>query len=247
MIKLPNIFIIDFYYLLFCYNTYINLEIELLQLLNKKYNTNIKYDFTDEINNELIIRPDFKLFIDFLKSNYKNTEIFIYLQQDNYDYYPISEDIIFDKLDINKLKLYSMNNFFDIICDNLKTKYPSLIKNKKKVYDTQLTIFTTQKSTIKQLDKTIKCPTYNYEYYYDIYEKIINKYHINPTIFDNKEILRFCENNEIPIYNKNGSIYQKDLLYQNILKLYNYKKYQLSENSKKEDTFFKDYIKENQK
>ena len=60
-------------------------------------------------------------------------------------------------------------------------------------------------------------------------------------------ILTFCENNKIPIHNKNGSIYQQDLLYQNILKLYYYREYQLSDYSIKEDTFFKDYINENQK
>ena len=39
-------------------------------------------------NNELIIRPDFKLFIDFLKSNYKNAEIFIYLNDAIISIYP---------------------------------------------------------------------------------------------------------------------------------------------------------------
>ena len=248
MIKLPHIFIIDFYSLLLTNNnTYINREITLIQQLNEKCNTNIKIDFTDEIKNELIIRPDFKLFIEFLKSNYKNAEIYIYINENILKYYPISVDIIIDefKLDAKKIKLYSMNNFFDIIIDNLKVKYPSLIKNKQKVYDTQLSIFTSSVSIVSELDKTIKYPTYNYSYYYDICEKIINKYKIKPEVFDNKEILKFCQKNDIPVYNKNGSMYQKDLLYQKLLKLFYYKEYQLSEYSKKEDTAFIDYIKLN--
>jgi hypothetical protein len=248
MIKLPYIFIIDFLYLVLCYNTYYNKEIELITLLNNNCNTSIINDFSDEINNELIIRPDFKLFINFLKSNYNNAEIFIYLRDDDemISIYPEIEKYIDKYENINKLKLKSLNNY-DIIVDNLKVKYPSLNKNKKKVFDTQLSIFTTNDNLdLKKINKAIKCPQYNYEYYYDIYDKIINKYNINPSVFDNKHILTFCENNKIPIHNKNGSIYQQDLLYQNILKLYYYKEYQLSDNSIKEDTFFKDYINKNQ-
>jgi len=75
IIKLPHIFIIDFLYLIFCYTTYLDKEIELIKLLNEKCNTNIKPDFTNEMEKELIFRPDLSLFIDFLKSNYKNAEI----------------------------------------------------------------------------------------------------------------------------------------------------------------------------
>jgi len=241
MIKLPNIFIIDLYCVLGWTEIMIR-EISLIELLNEKCNTNIKADFTDEIKNELFFRPNLDIFIEFLKSNYKNAEIFIYSNEAIINYMSISEDYIIDKYDLNKFKLYSMNNFFDIIIDNLKIKYPSLIKNKQKVYDTQLSIFTYEKSEISKLEKTITYPYYNYMYYYDIYDKIINKYKIKSEVFDNKDILIFCEKNEIPFYNKNGSIYQKDLLYQNILKLFYYKKFQLSEYSKKEDTNFIDYI-----
>jgi hypothetical protein len=223
MIKLPNIFIIDFYSVL-CWTDIIIREISLIELLNEKCNTNIKADFTDEIKNELFFRPNLDIFIEFLKSNYKNAEIFIYSNEAIVNCISISEDYIIDKFNLNKLKLYSMNNFFDIIIDNLKVKYPSLIKNKQKVYDTQLSIFTYEKSKISKLEKTIIYPHYNYMYYYDIYDKIINKYKIKSEVFDNKDILIFCEKNEIPFYNKNGSIYQKDLLYQNILKLFYYNK-----------------------
>jgi hypothetical protein len=44
-------------------------EIILIELLNKKCNTNIKADFTDLA---------YIFFIEFLKSNYKNAKIFIY-------------------------------------------------------------------------------------------------------------------------------------------------------------------------
>ena len=77
MIKLPHIFIINFKILFCSDDKCLNDEINLSKLLNLKSNTNIINDFTDEVKKELIIRPDFKLFIDFLKSNFKNAEIFI--------------------------------------------------------------------------------------------------------------------------------------------------------------------------
>ena len=241
MIKLPHIFIIDFN-LISCYTDYLGKEIELIKFLNEKCNTNIKHDFTNELEKELIIRPDFKLFIDFLKSNYKNAEIFIYIPDWAYIYFS-NIDIIYKKFEnINKVKLFLVNNYFDIIIENLKDKYPSLHKNKQKVFDNQLIIFTTELSDMKEFEKSLKCPQYKYIYYYDIYDKIINTYKINPNIFDNIDVLKFCNINKIPVHNKNGSIRQKDLLYQNILKLYYYKKYKLSDDSNKEDTFFKDYI-----
>lgn len=248
MIKLPHIIIIDFVYLIFCYSTYLDKEIELIKLLNKKSNTNIKPDITNEIEKELIFRPDFTLFIDFLKSNYKNAEIFLYIPAHMYHDYSNIDIILNNKYEkINKFILTSMHNYYETIIEILKDKYPSLNKNKQKVFDNQFIIFTTHNSNIKDYEKTIICSDYEYTYYYDIYDKIINTYKINPNVFDDTYVLKFCEQNEIPIYNKNGSIKQKDLLYQNILKMYYYKKYKLSEVSKKEDTFFKDYIKENQK
>jgi deoxyribodipyrimidine photolyase len=143
---------------------------------------------------------------------------------------------------INKFILNSMHNYYDIIIEQLKDKYPSLNKNKQKVFDSQLTIFTCKNSLIEKYEKTTICFNYEYEYYYDIYDKIINTYKINPNVFDNIDVLKFCVSNKIAVYNKNGSMYQQDLLFQNILKLYYYRKYKLSEVSKKEDTFFKDYI-----
>ena len=243
MIKLPHIFIIDFWYLNFCYTTYLDKEIELIKLLNEKCNTNIKPDFTNEMEKELIFRPDFTLFIDFLKSNYKNAEIFVYLPEDIYHNYSNIDIIINNKYEkINKFILNSMHNYYDIIIEKLKDKYPSLNKNKQKVFDSQLTIFTCKNSLIEKYEKTTICFNYEYEYYYDIYDKIINTYKINPNIFDNIDVLKFCVSNKIAVYNKNGSMYQQDLLFHNILKLYYYRKYKLSEVSKKEDTFFKDYI-----
>ncbi len=78
-------------------------------------------------------------------------------------------------------------------------------KNKQKVFNNQLIIFTTHNSNIKN--------------YYNIYNKI------------NYNVLKYCEQNEIPIHNKHGSIKQK---------------YLLSEVSKKKYVFI-DYIKDNKK
>ena len=222
MIKLPHIFIINFKILFCSDDKCLNDEINLSKLLNLKSNTNIKNDFTDEVKKELIIRPDFKLFIDFLKSNFKNAEIFILYNKYSNDYTDFIDinSIIEGYENINKVILNSMDNYYEKIIDNLKIKYPSLNKHKQKVFDTQLTIFTDKSFQQEKQDNIIICPTYYYNYYYDIYDKIINKYNINPTAFDNKEILEYCSKNNINVYNKNGSLYQRDLLYHNIAILY---------------------------
>ena len=79
--------------------------------------------------------------------------------------------------------------------------------------------------------------------YYDIYEKIITKYKMDPKIFNNKDILKYMEDNNIYICNKNGSVFQKDKEYISLSHMYKKKHSQLSsELSKNTDTYFKDLI-----
>lgn len=66
---------------------------------------------------------------------------------------------------------------------------------------------------------------------------------MDPKIFNNKDILKYMEDNDIYIYNKNGSLHQKNKDYVNIANMYKTKHSQLStELSKYTDTYFKDLI-----
>jgi len=68
---------------------------------------------------------------------------------------------------------------------------------------------------------------------------------MDPKIFNDKEILKYMENNYIYVYNKNGSNLQKNKDYINIANMYKKKHSQLStELSKDTDTYFKDLITE---
>ena len=124
-------------------------------------------------------------------------------------------------------------------------KYPLLKidKNKKKVFDSQLVFIDDIPNNLKDYPfKQIICPEYNYKPYYNIKEKIIKKYNINSDIFNNKEILEIFEKYNIPIYNENGSVYQKDIEYIQLSEILNIRAAQITSNTSLNDTFFKDLI-----
>jgi hypothetical protein len=78
--------------------------------------------------------------------------------------------------------------------------------------------------------------------YYNIKEKLIYKYNINPEIFNNTEILNMFEKHNIPIYNENGSVYQKDIEFIHIHEILKIRLAHLYSNNSLNDTFFKDLI-----
>jgi hypothetical protein len=261
--KLPYIFILDIDNTIIgnvdnCINESIILQyiFKYCKMNNIVANCDKNLDIIDELN-EGLLRPYFIDFINFIKSKYKNIEIYLYTRS-SYDWINNSgfidniEKIVkikfnkpyFTKEDtLNKQKL--LGNIYDVIIDKLIKKYPllKLDKNKKKVFDSQLVFIDNIPNNLNDyLDKQIVCPEYNYYPYYNIKEKIIKKYNINPEIFDNNEILKVFENENIPIYNKNGSIYQKDIEFYHINEILNIKKSQILSNSTLNDTFFKDLI-----
>ena len=73
----------------------------------------------------------------------------------------------------------------------------------------------------------------------NIKEKIIKKYNINSDIFNNKEILEIFENLDIPIYNKNGSVHQKDIEYIQLSEIVDIRATQINSNTSLNDTFLK--------
>lgn len=234
--KLPFIFVIDYFYLCLGDKTYFNFELDIADLL--KNDISITLDITDQHN---FIRPDFTQFLKFLKSNFKNAEIFVYIPEFIYNH-----KILTDNPNINKPYLRTINNCYDTIISELSYKYPSLKKDKniQIVFDTQLIIFSNYDTNIDYIsDKIIKCSNYTYTYYSDIYDTFIDKYKINPDFLNKPYISNYIKINDISMYNPNGTILQKDKLYQNSLKLYDFKCCEIYNNNIKPDTLFQQLMK----
>ena len=56
---------------------------------------------------------------------------------------------------------------------------------------------------------------------------------------NNKEILEIFENLDIPIYNKNGSVHQKDIEYIQLSEIVDIRATQINSNTSLNDTFLK--------
>ena len=249
--KLPYIFIFDID------NTIIGdihhqiIEYNLLENINTLL---IKdYDITDILNNGML-RPYFKDFIDFIYKKYKNVEIYVYTNSSfewiNYGLidniqksinYKINKPY-FTRDDSNYYKKKLLGNLYDNIINSLIAKYPSLKsqKNKEFVFKNQIVFIDDIKNNLKDYpQKQILCPEYNYSDVYDMKTRLINKYNINEDIFDKEIVLSLFENNYLPLYNKNGSIYQQDKSYQELLRLRLLRKQEINNIN---DTFFKNLI-----
>ena len=249
--KLPYIFIFDID------NTIIGdihhqiIEYNLLENINTLL---IKdYDITDILNNGML-RPYFKDFIDFIYKKYKNVEIYVYTNSSfewiNYGLidniqksinYKINKPY-FTRDDSNYYKKKLLGNLYDNIINSLIAKYPSLKsqKNKEFVFKNQIVFIDDIKNNLKDYpQKQILCPEYNYIDVYDMKTRLINKYNINEDIFDKEIVLSLFENNYLPLYNKNGSIYQQDKSYQELLRLRLLRKQEINNIN---DTFFKNLI-----
>ena len=261
--KLPYIFILDIDNTIIgvvdnCIYEYSVLEYiyKYCKMNNINANCNKKIDIIDELN-EGLLRPYFIDFINFIKKKYKNIEIYLYTKS---AYFWINNSGLIDNIEkIAKIKFNKpyftrenalesqklLGNIYDDIIEKMIKKYPLLKidKNKKKVFESQLVFIDDIPNNLKDYPfKQIICPEYTYMPYYNIKEKIIYKYNINPEIFNNAEILNMFENYDIPIYNENGSVYQKDIEYMHINEIKKIRLAQLYSNNSLNDTFFKDLI-----
>ena len=261
--KLPYIFILDIDNTIIGNVNNCNYESKILNYIFKYCkmnniiaNCNNKIDIIDELN-EGLLRPYFIDFINFIKKKYKNIEIYLYTNS-SYDW--INNGGLIDNIEkIAKIKFNKpyftrenaldrqklLGNIYDDIIEKMIKKYPLLKidKNKKKVFDSQLVFIDDIPNNLKDYaNKQIICPEYNYKPYYNIKEKIIKKYNINSDIFNNKEILEIFEALDTPIYNENGSVYQKDIEYIQLSEILNIRAAQITSNTSLNDTFFKDLI-----
>ena len=219
---------------------------------------NIDLDMQGELKNGLL-RPYVREFITFCDKKFKNVEVFFYTNS-NYKWTnKILGKSIEKALNIKINRPFftrensmthdlkkSLANVYPLIIKSLVKKYPSMkYENNTEYILNNRTIFIDdiKNNIISYTNRQLVCPEYDYFFYYDIYEKIITKYKMDPKIFNNKDILKYMEDNDIYIYNKNGSLHQKNKDYVNIANMYKTKHSQLStELSKYTDTYFKDLI-----
>jgi hypothetical protein len=138
----------------------------------------------------------------------------------------------------------SLANIYPTIIKSLLPKYPSLkdANTAESVFNNRMIFVDDIKDNVFAYTKRqLVCPAYDYWPYYDMYDKFITKYKMSPQIFNDKDILKYMSDHFIYIYNKNGDAFQKDKDYIAIANLYNKKH---SELSRKDDTYYKELIKE---
>ena len=215
-------------------------------------------DMQDELNNGLL-RPNVKDFINFCNKKFKNAEVFFYT---NSSYFWTNSFLGKNIEKALKIKINrpfftrensmmitmkkSLANIYPTIISSLIKKYPSLnngdianyILNNRTIFvdDVKDNIFA-------YTNRQLVCPVYNYSPYYDIYEKCITKYKMDPQIFNDKDILKYMSDNYIHINNKNGNAWQNNKEFIAIANMYNYKYKEISR-IKNIDTYYKDLIAE---
>jgi len=221
---------------------------------------NTELDMQVELKNGLL-RPYVHDFIKFCDKKFKNVEVFFYTNSSYKWTNKILGKNIEKALNIKINRPFftrensmsqdwkkSLANIYPLIIKSLLKKYPYMKDEKNTDYilnNRTIFIDDIKNNIISYTKRQLVCPEYNYYSYYDIYEKLITKYKMDPKIFNDKEILKYMEDNYIYIYNKNGSVFQKNKDYVNIVNMYKTKHSQLStELSKDTDTYFKDLITE---
>jgi hypothetical protein len=206
-----------------------------------------------------LLRPYINEFINFCNNKFKNVEVFFYTNSSyNYTNTFLATNVkkalkvkvnkpFFTRensMNINGVTKKSLVNIFPFIIKSLVKKYP-IMKNEKNIDYIINTRFVfiddIKENTFEYVNRQIICPKYEYRYYNDIPEKLINKYKMKPEIFNNKQILDYLHNMNIPIYNKRGNVHQQN---KDFIELWKEQQKKYSEVSKVNDEFFKDLIKE---
>lgn len=206
-----------------------------------------------------LLRPYINEFINFCNNKFKNVEVFFYTNSSyNYTNTFLATNVkkalkvkvnkpFFTRensMNINGVTKKSLVNIFPFIIKSLVKKYP-IMKNEKNIDYIINTRFVfiddIKENTFEYVNRQIICPKYEYRYYNDIPEKLINKYKMKPEIFNNKQILDYLHNMNIPIYNKRGNIHQQN---KDFIELWKKQQKKYSEVSKVKDEYFKDLIKE---
>ena len=156
---------------------------------NDNDNDNDKIYRIEELK-EKFIRPNFKDFIEFVKNKYKTVEFYCIFDNDNNNDNDNKYDL---NIIVDRIEKYSnikfnkpyfndndndndndnkiiLSNLYDIIINDLISKYPSLKsqKNKEYVFNNQILYIDYIAENIKDFpQKQILCPKYNYKLYYE--------------------------------------------------------------------------------
>jgi hypothetical protein len=207
-----------------------------------------------------MLRPYIKEFIKFCDSKFKNVEIFFYTgspyKWTNTSLGSNIEKVLNIKINrpfftrenmirTTKGVEKSLANIVPYIVKTLESRYPIMHREKELDYiikNRTIFIDDVKNNTYTYESRQIICPKYNYRPpMYDVSNKFIKTYNIDPKIFNNKEVLNYMWNNNIYIYNTNGNIYQKNRDYCNIQRMLDMK---YSKLSKTNDRYYKDLIRE---
>jgi hypothetical protein len=215
-------------------------------------------DMQDELKNGLL-RPNVSDFINFCNKKFKNAEVFFYTNSE----YSWTNSFLGKniekalKIKINRpfftrensMKITmkkSLANIYPIIINSLIKRYPTLNNGDIAEYIfNNRTIFVDdiKDNIFAYTNRQLVCPAYNFWPYYDIYEKCITKYKMDPQIFNDKDILKYMSDKNIHINNKNGDVWQNNKEFIAIANMYNYKYTEISR-IKNIDTYYKDLIAE---
>jgi len=265
MKKLPLIIIFDIDQTIIGNVKMLSKEYDLLEYIYnscKKKGINMKcpcvdlLDMQDELKGGLL-RPYVKEFLTLCNDKFKHTEVFFYTNS-SYNWtnralgkniekalgMKINRPFFTRENSMTQDMKKSLPHIYPLLTKSLLKKYP-LMKNEQNreyVFNNRTIFIDDIKDNIfSYTNRQIVCPAYNYWPYYDIYEKIITKYNIDPQIFNDKDILKYMQDNNIYIHNKNGSVFQANKEYINLANMFNAKH---SELSKESDTYFKDIVAE---
>ena len=282
MKKLPFIIIFDIDHAIIGNVSTVLEERQLLQDIHnicKKKGINTKCpspemkDFQDELKNGLL-RPNVRDFITFCNAKFKNAEVFLYTNSSySWTNGGLGKNIEKAlKIKINRPfftrenSLWmgkSLANTYPIMMKSLAKRYPSLNDADVSEYVLQnrlVFIDDIADNIIQYKGRQLVCPKYNFWNKYDVYDRLITTYKIDPQVFDDKDILEYLHDNNILVYNANGNAYQRNKEYIAIAKVYHaikkeierkqktqdtqVKKKDTEQSEQSEDTYFKDLIAE---
>lgn len=226
--------------------------------INAKCPSLEKFDMQEELKDGLL-RPFAADFINFCNKKFKNAEVFFYTNS-SYKWtngalgkniekvlkIKVNRPFFTRENSIGHFRKKSLANIYPLIITSLLKKYPSLKyeKNTSYIFNNRTIFIDDIKDNIfAYTNRQLVCPAYEYTPYYDIYEKCITKYKMDPQIFNDKNILEYMGENDINVYNKNGNKFQKNKEYMSALNLYNLMRFEINKTENK-DTYYKDLVAE---
>jgi hypothetical protein len=213
-------------------------------------------DLQDELKGGLL-RPNARDFITYCQKKFKHLEIFFYTNSTyGWTNRVLVREIekalqfkanrpLFTREDSLVGYAKTITNIYPLIQKSLIKKYPLFkdAKHAQKVFSEQMLFIDDITDNVYDFtSRQIVCPEYKFRSYYDIPEKIINKYNLPASLFDNTEVLEYLAKEYVPIYNKNGSIHQANKEFFIINHLYMSKYNEVTNANLTPDTFFIDMI-----